>query len=253
MDSKYFLMASSFRFAMKENKKDRIIENPKFRVIFTWVFFIIGSLLVFLSFFLLFEFNIEKLTSKINNEPYLMVYVEFVGVGLIPLCFTIFHENDPFYYGVNFKKKALLQSLLFSLLLTTIFFIVGYLLQGTLMSDTRQSISAPFPLNIYYGIFGIFCWGPLEVFFFTWLIYETDLIYHSKNSLFSNGLMITTLLFGMAHVFTTGSIFNAVYTGSIFLILGIIFKYTRNSLGPMLAWTLINGQVWYIAQLLAWW
>ncbi|MCD6519437.1 MAG: hypothetical protein J7M05_05915 [Anaerolineae bacterium] len=33
--------------------------------------------------------------------------------------------------------------------------------------------------------------------------------------------------------------------------LGVIYKYTGNVIGPMLAWTLLNGQVWFVARLLA--
>ncbi len=57
------------------------------------------------------------------------------------------------------------------------------------------------------------------------------------------------VIFALAHVVTT-NLSNALYTGAIFLTLGFIYKYTRNSIGPMLAWTLVNGQVWYVARLL---
>jgi len=34
------------------------------------------------------------------------------------------------------------------------------------------------------------------------------------------------------------------------LALGLIYKYTKNSIGPMIAWTLINGQIWFIVKIL---
>jgi membrane protease YdiL (CAAX protease family) len=63
------------------------------------------------------------------------------------------------------------------------------------------------------------------------------------------GLVITVFSFGLIHILTT-DLRNAVYTSAIFLVLGLIYRFTRNSVGPMIAWTLINGQVWYIARLL---
>jgi len=36
----------------------------------------------------------------------------------------------------------------------------------------------------------------------------------------------------------------------IFSLLGLIYKFTRNSIGPMIGWTLINGMVWAFAELL---
>ncbi len=64
------------------------------------------------------------------------------------------------------------------------------------------------------------------------------------------GLLLTVGIFGLTHIVTTVDLFNAAYTTFIFLILGLIFKTTRSSYGPMLAWTLINGQVWFMARLL---
>ncbi|NOY99663.1 MAG: CPBP family intramembrane metalloprotease [Chloroflexi bacterium] len=65
------------------------------------------------------------------------------------------------------------------------------------------------------------------------------------------GLIITVTIFGLTHIATTQSLYNAAYTGAIFLVLGLIYKSSRNAIGPMLAWTLINGQVWYLARLLS--
>jgi len=39
---------------------------------------------------------------------------------------------------------------------------------------------------------------------------------------------------------------NAIHVAAEWLILGLIFKYTENSIGLMIAWTLINGQVAYL-------
>jgi len=58
------------------------------------------------------------------------------------------------------------------------------------------------------------------------------------------------LLFGMSHIVSTGSFTNVFAVTFIFFFLGLIFKHTGNAIGPMIAWTLLNGQVRIVAQLL---
>ncbi len=96
----------------------------------------------------------------------------------------------------------------------------------------------------------VFAYGPLEVFFVTWLITNTDRIFKSENARVSWGLIVTVLLFGLLHILVTQSLANALHVAVTFFLLGLIYKYTGNSIGPMAAWTLINGQVWFLAQLL---
>ena len=117
------------------------------------------------------------------------------------------------------------------------------------MSDNRPDLYLGFPWNLWYALLGIFAWGPLEVFFVMWLITNTDQIFNDSDRVVSWGFIITVIIFGLMHILTT-SVYNAFYTGIIFLILALIYKYSRNAIGPMVAWTLINGQVWYIARLL---
>ncbi|MCK4239708.1 MAG: CPBP family intramembrane metalloprotease, partial [Candidatus Lokiarchaeota archaeon] len=106
-----------------------------------------------------------------------------------------------------------------------------------------------FPLNLFYGIFGIIVWGPLEVFFFIYLVVNTEQILKQDDWKISKGLIITTILFGLSHVLTTNW-WNAIYTGILFFIIGLIYKFSNNIIGPIITWTLINGQVWFIAQML---
>ncbi|NOY07333.1 MAG: CPBP family intramembrane metalloprotease [Spirochaetes bacterium] len=119
------------------------------------------------------------------------------------------------------------------------------------MSDNRPDLYLSFPWNLWYAMLGLFAWGPLEVFFITWLITNTDRIFKNRDIVVSWGLIITVIIFGLIHIVTTQNLYNAAYTGTIFLVLGLIYKYSRNAIGPMIAWTLINGQVWYIMRLIS--
>ena len=108
-----------------------------------------------------------------------------------------------------------------------------------------NSFSLRFPYNVWYALLGVFAYGPLEVFFMTWLIVNTDIVFHGSEKVFSPGLLITVLIFGLSHIFLSpqAGVVNAIRVAAEWLILGLIFKYTKNSIGPIIAWTLINGQV----------
>ena len=104
-----------------------------------------------------------------------------------------------------------------------VMYLIGYLMTGQIMSDDRVVLSLEFPLNLWYGLGGVLVWGPLEVFFFSWLVVNTERALKEPERRVSLGLIITLALFILTHVVTTDW-FNAFYTGVIFLIIGVIFK-----------------------------
>lgn len=223
------------------------LKNPTFRVVSTWIWWLLGAVLTLLIITLLLGEMDAGLTAVFAQHPHLVVYVELVSVGLLPVLFTIICHDDLTRYG--FKRQGWLKGLALSLMFVIFMYAVGYLMNGQIISDGRDVIVLPSPWNIFYSLLSILVWGPLEVFFVVWLIENTDDIFKSQEKLFSWGLVLTVVIFSLIHIPTT-DMFNAVYTGFIFLILGLIFKYTRNIYGPMLAWTLINGQVWFMAGML---
>jgi membrane protease YdiL (CAAX protease family) len=75
-------------------------------------------------------------------------------------------------------------------------------------------------------------------------------MFKSKRTSISWSLIVTVLLFGLLHVLVTQSLANALYVAVTFFLFGLIYTSTGNSIGPMIAWTVINGQVWFLAQLL---
>ncbi len=88
---------------------------------------------------------------------------------------------------------------------------------------------------------GVVANGPLEAFFVIWLIAKTDQLLGGAGRVVSGGLILVSVGFGLVHVLSTQDITNALHVGVIFFSLGWIFRYTGNSIGPMLGWTLING------------
>ena len=102
-----------------------------------------------------------------------------------------------------------------------------------------------FPWNIFYASLAVFTYGPLEVFFIAWLIVNTDRVFETLDKTFSPGLLLTVVFFGLSHIILApkGGVANALKVMLEFLVLSLIFKYTKNSLGPMVAWTIVNNQV----------
>ena len=233
---------------MKKNSLFTLIYNPVFRVIVTWVWWFVGAALTVLIILAIHQVTFSSAMEVLGEKRHLAVYIEIVSVGLLPVIFTLFCKDNLVQYGIS--RKGLAKSILYSLLFVAAIVGFTYLSSGQLMSDERPNLYLAFPWNLWYAGLGILAWGPLEVFFVTWLITNTDKIFKDRNRTISWGLIITVVIFGLVHIATTQSIYNALYTGAIFLVLGLIYKFTGNAIGPMIAWTLINGQVWYIAQLL---
>jgi membrane protease YdiL (CAAX protease family) len=233
---------------MKQNYQFTFAYNPLFRVMATWLWWFIGAALTGLIILVSQGAPLASVSEVLaGKRVYLAVYIEIVSVGLLPLLFTWICKDELAQYGLT--RQGLAKSLLLSSLFVVVMFGFGYLMTGRLMTDSRPSLHLDFPSNLWYALLGIIAWGPLEVFFFVWLVDNTDNIFKGRMKRNPWGLIITVLSFALIHIITT-DVRNAIYTGVIFLVLGLIYKYTKNVVGPMIAWTLINGQVWYIARLL---
>lgn len=229
---------------MKQDGRFAFLYNPVFRVITTWVWWLVGAMLVVLIILAVYGFDLAVLGEK----RYLVVYVEIVSAGLLPLVFTLICKDDSTQYGLG--RKGLAKSLLLSSLCVAAFYGLAFLSTDQLMSVDSPSFHLNFPWDLWYVALGVFAWGPLEVFFVMWLVANTDRVFKSENRTMSWGLIVTVVIFGTVHILTTQSIYTAFYVGTIFFVLGLIYKYTKNSIGPMIAWTLINGQIWFIVQIL---
>jgi len=180
----------------------------------------------------------ERIIDMFNREPYLASYAEVVGTGGLPLLISIIRRDDPRIYGP--RKQGLFKSLVLSLSFAIVMLVI------TIHDKLYfENFNLEFPYNIWYAVLGVLAYGPLEVFFVIWLIVNTDAIFSTLEKIFSPGLLITVLVFGLSHIFLSpmGGLLNAVKVTGVFMVLGFIFKYTRNSIGPMIARTLVNGQV----------
>jgi membrane protease YdiL (CAAX protease family) len=231
------------------NKEDeKIYLNPKFQLFTIYIWFFLGAIIVIFIFIIISGFNISIAMSTIQNNPQLYIFIEFSSVGLLPIIYVLVSKEKISKYGVN--AENLVKSISISFLMILIYFLLGYLINGKIMTYEEYDFNLKLPWNLFFGIGGIFVWGPLEAYFFIWLIEKTNDAFFSDEKKIIVSALFTSLMFGVVLHLITTSLYNAIYTGIIFLILSLIYVYTKNSIGPILAWTLLNGQVWFIGQMI---
>ncbi len=206
-----------------------------------WIWLFVGALVTVLlmAFIKGVSLDMEHVISMLNKEPYLASYVEVIAAGALPLFFTLYCRDNIQIYGV--KREGVVRSLVLSILMVTPF-IFSWVLYGGM---GFYSFNLRFPYNIWYAFLGVIAYGPLEVFFVVWLIVNTDLVFKKGDNILSPGLLITVIVFSLSHIILSpqAGLSNAISVLMIWMLLGLVFKYTGNSVGPMVAWTLINGQV----------
>jgi len=231
------------------NKEDeKIYLNPKFQLFTTYIWFFLGAIIVIFIFIIISGFNISMVMSTIQNNPHLYIFIEFSSVGLLPIIYVLVSKERISKYGINAENWV--KSISISFLMVLTYFLLGYLINGKIMTYEEYDFNLELPWNLFFGIGGIIIWGPLEAFFFIWLIEKTNDAFFSDEKKLIVSALITSLIFGvLLHLITT-SLYNAIYTGIIFLLLSLIYVYTKNSIGPIVAWSLLNGQVWFIGQMI---
>jgi hypothetical protein len=79
-----------------------------------------------------------------------------------------------------------------------------------------------------------------------WLIHNTDCIFKTEANTWSWGLLITIVIYGLVHSFSQGA--NSLIIAAEMLALGLVFKSTRNSIGPMPAFMFMHEYAWFLAR-----
>ena len=226
------------------------LKTPKFQVMATWIWNMVAVLVVS-SIVVAMYTEIPTLGSEARREDTRLVLIpvitEIIAVGLLPVVFTLLNRDRAADYGL--QRQGLLNSLAYSALVVLVFFAILSILNGQITT----SINLPeLQLSTFWepvtALLAILAYGPLEVFFVIWLIHNTDRLYNSVTKILSTGLLVTILLYGVLHYFSQGV--NALVIAAIFLLLGLIFKATRNAIGPLVAWTLMNNAIWDLVGIL---
>ena len=219
------------------------LKSPVLRVIGTYLWFFISPALGVLFVVFGLHMDLAAVRDTYQNYSVVVTIIEFMAYGLIPVALFFLCRDSPGDYGI--RKKGLGSSLMFSLAFAGSILLIHLIATGSPVPAYVQAYHSPFPLNVVNAILGFVVHGPVEVFFVLWLIENTDQALKNEEKTSAMGLLITVAVFGAMHIITTGDITNAARVLVGFLVLGAIYKFTGNSLGPMIGWTLINGQAWH--------
>jgi hypothetical protein len=192
--------------------------------------------------------NIALDRSALAQQPSLAlipILSEIVLVGLLPIVFSILRRDKAAEYGIT--GKGLLVSLVLSGGVVLVYFAYLSIRLGHLTTSIRLPGLHQLTVgNALFASLGLVAYGPLEVFFVVWLIHNTDRIFKTESNTWSWGLLLTIAIYGLLHSFSQGA--NALVIAAEMLALGLVFKSTRNSIGPMLAFMLMNEYAWFLTK-----
>ncbi len=233
---------------MRTNALTKFWLNRKFQIVSTWVWNAIAAFLVIMIVAVAAPgvgLNDEALSDK-PALAILPILSEIVAAGLLPVQYTFLRKDRPAIYGLS--KTNLARSLLLSIPVVLLYLVFIALGLDRFPSIDWAGIHFSNLLGLPLAILAILAYGPLEVFFVIWLIQKTDELFNSRERLLSPGLILTTVIYGALHAISQGS--YALVITAYFLAMGIIYKYSSNSIGPMLAWTIINKFIWFLVVIL---
>lgn len=229
-------------------RQPSLIHNPGFQVFATWLWIVLFPLLAIGVVVGILKLDLATVRQWWGEHQYYQGYFEATVAGLLPALFVWVNRERLSRYGI--QRAGFAVSLLFSLLVVIAVYAKSFLTTGEWISHSSFGARLDFPQAVWLVSLGIFANGPLEVFFFVWLVTKTDQILGGEGVVLSKGFLLTVALFSLLHIISTQSVVNALHVLVIFFFLGLIYKHTRNSIGPMIGWTLINGMVWAFVELL---
>ena len=183
---------------------------------------------------------VQNFGLRLGTNDYVGLTLEFVFVGMLPLIIVFVRGENWSDYGftlANWKK-----SLSWGLLLAAPFIVIkGYAYFFSDYSGWSWNLD-PLLFLVYVPVY-----GPLEAFFVVFSVYKIDRGF-SCEKLFSRGLILSSILFGLMHTINylwhpnLTLILSNYVLGNIIpaLFIGLTFKKSNSILGPSLFWTLVN-------------
>ena len=233
---------------MQPQKRTSFLISPRFQVPATWIWNAFGTFAVAAIVAIALPRNIALDRSAMKQQPSLAlipIFSEIILAGLLPIVFSILRRDKAAEYGIT--GKGLLVSLVLSAGVVLVYFSYLSIRAGHLTTNLQlPGLHQLMVGNALFASLGLVAYGPLEAFFVVWLIHNTDRIFKTESNTWSWGLLITIAIYGLLHSFSQGA--NSLVLAAEMLALGLVFKSTRNSIGPMLAFMLMNEYAWFLAK-----
>ncbi len=185
-------------------------------------------------------------------ESKLYIYgtsLEFLSVGFLPLLLALRDRDRRDFYGVGLTGAT--KSIILGAALVAVRGLFRYV-AGSPPFEVglvafSQSLAQPFPGNLFFSFITVFSYGPLEVFYITFLVAKLDLAFHSaQGTVLTKGVFSGVLLWALIHLNSAvffGFTFAAAQVVSNFIygiLLMMVFKYSKCSIGTMSSFTITN-------------
>ena len=232
---------------MQPTTRRSFLLSPTFQVPATWLWNGLGTFAVAAVVAVALPRNIALDRSALTQQPSLAlipILSEIILVGLLPIIFSILRRDKAAEYGITGKRLPV--SLALSAGVVLLYFAYLSIRAGHLTTSVQlPGLHQPTAGNALFAGLGLVAYGPLEVFFVVWLIHNTDRIFKTEANTWSWGLLLTIAIYGLLHSFSQGA--NSLVIATEMLALGLVFKSTRNSIGPILAFMLMNEYAWFLA------
>ena len=211
----------------------------------------IGPMLVFLVPVLVFKWN----NSFLAAHSYIFGTIAQTLMDLPAVIFFVRMVNKPGNeMGVHTKPRGRIISLIVGIVGAMVLaalrlLLIGHVLGGRFMGQVpafTQSLDLRIPWNIFAAGLAVLAYGPGEAIFVVYLIQAFDKATGNPHSLLSWGVIITSLVWALPHIFNVffyglNALPNVLIMFFVGIIMGILLKKTRSSLGPIAFWTLVNG------------
>lgn len=175
--------------------------------------------------------------------------LEFLFLGFFSLLIALIDHDPRDFYGLTLRggSRSLTLGITLVLLRAAVRYAAGNApFQLGLLAFT-QSLAQPFPYNAVFAVFTAFTYGPLEVFYITFLVAKLDKGFKTgSEKVLTRGVLVGTFLWAVIHLNNAvflGLIWAVEQVGSNFVygvILMSISKYSNCSLGPVLSFTITN-------------
>ena len=127
--------------------------------------------------------------------------------------------------------------------------ITGHWMGGRFMGGLpafTQSLALGTPWNMIAGGMAVLAYGPGEALFVVYLILAFDQATGNPRSVISWGVVIAAVAWALPHIFNVvyfgvSAIPNVLVMFFLGIVMGVLLKKTRSSVGPIIFWTLVNG------------
>lgn len=185
-------------------------------------------------------------------KSHLYIYgtaIEFFFVGFFPMLLAFRDHDKRGFYGLgrNGATKSIALGISLVVLRAVFRYATGALpFQVGLLAFT-QSIAQPYPQNLFLAIIATFVYGPLEVFFITFMVAKLDLGFgYGREKVLTRGMVLGVLMWALIHLGNgvfyglANSVAQVVSNFIYGILLMAVFKYSKNSIGTMLSFTTTN-------------